>query len=215
VLHKGDSLGELRLQVPGVHNVANALAATAVGLDLEVPFAAVQRALSGFTGVQRRFQVKGEVAGILLVDDYGHHPAEIRATLAAARQGFGRRRVVVFQPHRYTRTFHLHDEFLTAFDDADVLFLTDIYPAGEPPIPGVHARSLAEGIGARSGRDVRYVSDRTEMIEAVLRAIRPGDLVLTLGAGDIGAVADQVRERLAARATPPVTLGGEGDRHAG
>ena len=118
-----------------------------MGLDLEVPFAVMQRALAAFTGVQRRFQVKGEAAGVLVVDDYGHHPAEIRATLAAARQGFARRRVVVFQPHRYTRTFHLFDEFLTAFDDADVLIVTDIYPAGEPPIPGVHARSLAEGIG--------------------------------------------------------------------
>ena len=213
VLHKGDSLGELRLQVPGLHNVANALAATAVGLDLEVPFAAVQRALAAFTGVQRRFQVKGEVGGVLLVDDYGHHPAEIRATLAAARQGFARRRVVVFQPHRYTRTFHLYDEFLTAFDDADVLIVTDIYPAGEPPIPGVHARSLAEGIGARTGRDVRYVGDRTEVVEALLRALRPGDLVLTLGAGDVGAIADQLRERLATRDASPVP-GGEGDRHA-
>ena len=215
VLHRGDSLGELRLQVPGVHNVANALAATAVGLDLEVPFAAVQRALAGFSGVQRRFQVKGDVGGVLLVDDYGHHPAEIRATLAAARQAFARRRVVVFQPHRYTRTYHLFDEFLTAFEDADVLIVTDIYPAGEPPIPGVHARSLAEGIGARTGRDVRYVGDRAEVVEALLRAIRPGDLVLTLGAGDVGAIADQVRERLAARETPSDVSGGEGDRHAG
>jgi UDP-N-acetylmuramate--alanine ligase len=197
--------------------VANALAAAAVGLDLEVPFAVVQRALAGFTGVQRRFQVKGEAAGVLVVDDYGHHPAEIRATLAAARQGFPRRRVVVFQPHRYTRTSHLHDEFLRAFDDADVLIVTDIYPAGEPPIPGVHARSLAERIGARSGRDVRYVGDRTEAVEVVLRTVRPGDLVLTLGAGDIGAVADQVRERLGQRETPTgdPAPGGEGDQHAG
>jgi UDP-N-acetylmuramate--alanine ligase len=152
-----------------------------------------------------------------VIDDYGHHPAEIRATLAAARQGFARRRIVVFQPHRYTRTFHLYDEFLTAFDDADVLILTDIYPAGEPPIPGVTARGLAEGIAARTGRDVRYVGDRAGVVEAVLRTARAGDLVLTLGAGDIGAVADQVRERLAARETPagePVP-GGEGDQHAG
>ena len=217
VLQRGDSLGELRLQVPGLHNVANALAATAVGLDLEVPFAAVQRALASFTGVHRRFQVKGEVAGILVVDDYGHHPAEIRATLAAARQGFARRRVVVFQPHRYTRTFHLHDEFLTAFDDADVLIVTDIYPAGEPPIPGVTARGLAEGIGARTGRDVRYVGDRAEVVEALLHIVRPGDLVLTLGAGDVGTIADQVRERLGTRETPTgdPASGGEGDQHAG
>jgi UDP-N-acetylmuramate--alanine ligase len=214
VLHKGDSWASFVCRFPA-HNVANALAATAVGLDLEVPFAAVQRALAGFTGVQRRFQVKGDVGGVLLVDDYGHHPAEIRATLAAARQAFARRRVVVFQPHRYTRTYHLFDEFLTAFEDADVLIVTDIYPAGEPPIPGVHARSLAEGIGARTGRDIRYVSDRAEVVEALLRTIRSGDLVLTLGAGDVGIVADQVRERLAARETPSGVPGGEGDRHAG
>jgi UDP-N-acetylmuramate--alanine ligase len=217
VLHKGDALGELRLQVPGLHNVANALAATAVGLDLEVPFPVIQRALAGFTGVQRRFQVKGEAAGVLVVDDYGHHPAEIRATLAAARQGFARRRVVVFQPHRYTRTFHLHDEFLTAFDDADVLLVTDIYAAGESPIPGVHSRTLVEGIAARTGRDVRYVADRTEAVEWLLRTVQPGDLVLTLGAGDIGAVADQVRERLGQReggAGAPAGSG-EGDKHAG
>jgi UDP-N-acetylmuramate--alanine ligase len=175
----------------------------------------VQRALCAFTGVQRRFQVKGDVAGVLIVDDYAHHPAEIRATLAAARQGFARRRVVVFQPHRYTRTFHLYDEFLTAFDDADVLIVTDIYPAGEPPIPGVTALGLAEGIGARRGRNVRYVGDRADVVEVLLHTVRPGDLVLTLGAGDVGAVADQVRERLATRETPPLAPGGEGDRHAG
>jgi len=124
---------------------------------------------------------------------------------------------VAFQPHRYTRTFHLHDEFLTAFDDADVLVMTDIYPAGEPAIPGVHARTLAAGIAARSGREVRYVSDRTELVDFLLRTVRPGDLVLTLGAGDIGAVADQVLLRLAQR-----DFGGcddsrsaQGDPHAG
>lgn len=217
VLHRGDALGELRLQVPGVHNVANALAAAAVGLDLEVPFAVVQQALANFTGVQRRFQLKGEAGGILVVDDYGHHPAEIRATLAAARQGYARRRVVVFQPHRYTRTFHLHDEFLGAFDDADVLLVTDIYPAGEPPIPGVHARTLAEGIARRTGREVHYVGDRAELLARVLRTVRPGDLVLTLGAGDVGGLADQLLQRLVEREarTGFPDRDGEGERHAG
>jgi UDP-N-acetylmuramate--alanine ligase len=217
VLHRGDALGELRLQVPGRHNVANALAATAVGLDLEVPFPVIQRALANFTGVQRRFQVKGEVGGVLVVDDYGHHPAEIRATLAAARQGFARRRVVVFQPHRYTRTLHLHEEFLSAFDEADVLIVTDIYAAGEAPIPGVHARSLAEGIAARGGRDVRYVADRTAVVELLAHTVRPGDLVLTLGAGDVGALADQVLQRLGEREPRADGPGrdGEGDQHAG
>jgi len=220
VLHRGDSLGELHLQVPGLHNVANALAATAVGLDLEVPFGVIQKALSAFSGVQRRFQVKGEVAGVLVVDDYGHHPAEIRATLAAARAGFGRRRVVVFQPHRYTRTRHLHADFLAAFDDADVLVVIDIYPAGEPPIPGVHARTLAEGIAAGGGREVRYVNDRTEVVEFLLRTVRPGDLVLTLGAGDVGGIADQLLRRLerGLDGTDPEPSAGqsaEGDQHAG
>ncbi len=216
VLHRGESLGELLLQVPGAHNAANALAATAVGLDLDVPFPVIQRALAGFTGVHRRFQVKGEVGGVLVVDDYGHHPAEIRATLAAARRGFARRLVVVFQPHRYTRTFHLHDEFVTAFGDADVLLMTDIYPAGEPAIPGVHAWTLAEAIAARTTREVRYLSDRAELVELLLRTVRPGDLVLTLGAGDIGGVSDQVLARLAQRATggPAKGRSPEGDRHA-
>jgi UDP-N-acetylmuramate--alanine ligase len=217
VLQRGESLGELALQVPGAHNVANALAATAVGLELDVPFAVVQRALAGFTGVQRRFQVKGEAGGVLVVDDYGHHPAEIRATLAAARRGFARRRVVVFQPHRYTRTLHLHHEFLSAFDDTDLLLLTDIYPAGEPAIPGVHARTLAEAIAARGGPTTRYVSDRTELLLLVLDSVRPGDVVLTLGAGDIGGLADQILQGLAARATEGPSDGpsAEGDRHAG
>jgi UDP-N-acetylmuramate--alanine ligase len=208
VLHQGDALGEVQLRVPGLHNVANALAAIAVGLDLEIPFSVIQQALAGFSGVQRRFQVKGEIGGILIVDDYGHHPAEIRATLAAARAGFTRRRVVVFQPHRYTRTYHLHGEFLTAFVDADVLLVTDIYPAGEPAIPGVHARALAEEIAARSGQDVRYVGDRTALVDEILRTARPGDLVLTLGAGDIGAVADRVREQLASRGSGAATTAG-------
>ena len=217
VLHRGDALGEIRLQVPGAHNAANALAAVAVGLELEVPFPVIQSGLAGFTGVQRRFQVKGEVGGVLVVDDYGHHPAEIRATLAAARLGFARRLVCVFQPHRYTRTLHLHAEFLTAFDDADVLVVADIYPAGEPPIPGVHARSLAEGIAARTTREVRYEGDRGELPALVLRCLRPGDLLLTLGAGDIGTVGDQVLTRLgedAARAAPQGRME-EGERHAG
>jgi UDP-N-acetylmuramate--alanine ligase len=219
VLHRGEALGELGLRVPGAHNVANALAATAVALDLEVPFGVIQTALANFSGVQRRFQVKGEPAGVLVVDDYGHHPAEIRATLAAARRAFaGRRLVVVFQPHRYTRTFFLHDEFLTAFEDAELLLVTDIYPAGEPPMPGVHARTLAEGIAARTAREVRYVGDREELVSLLLRVVRPSDLLLTLGAGDIGGVADQVLARLIGRAgTAPSERGsaGEGEQHAG
>ncbi len=212
VLYRGESLGELGLQVPGLHNAANALAATAVGLDLEIPFAVIQRALGAFTGVQRRFQIKGEVGGVLVVDDYGHHPAEIRATLAAAKAGFGRRTVVVFQPHRYTRTYHLHDEFLTAFDQADCLVIADIYPAGEPPIPGVHARTIAEGIAARGRRgEVSYASDRREIVEFLFQTVRRGDLVLTLGAGDIWGVGDELLARLERQGGPAAAGGGSGE----
>jgi UDP-N-acetylmuramate--alanine ligase len=220
VLRRGESLGELALRVPGAHNVANALAATAVGLDLEVPFSVIQTSLAAFSGVQRRFQVKGEVSGVLVVDDYGHHPAEIRATLQAARRGFARRLVVAFQPHRYTRTLHLREEFLTAFVDADLVLMIDIYPAGEPPIAGVHARHLAEAIAARTGREVRYLSDREELVAELLRVAQAGDLVLTLGAGDIGGVADQLLRRLGGgTADGPESFGpgrgAEGERHAG
>ena len=187
VVHRGRLLGPALLQVPGRHNVLNALAAIAVGLDLEVPFERIRAALAGFAGVQRRFQIRGEAEGVLVVDDYGHHPAEIRATLAAAKAGFDRRVVTVFQPHRYTRTHFLRREFLTAFYQSDVLIVMDIYPAGEAPIPGVHARDLAEGIAAHGHREVIYMDgDRHGIVRYLCESTRPGDLVLTLGAGDVG-----------------------------
>ncbi len=200
VVHRGRSLGECGLQVPGRHNVLNALAAIAVGMDLEIPFASIQRALAVFAGVQRRFQVKGEVGGILVVDDYGHHPAEIRATLAAAKAGFDRRVLTVFQPHRYTRTLHLRQEFLTAFYQTDVLIVMDIYPAGEQPIPGVHARDLADGIASHGHREVVYLdNDRERILEYLCEITRRGDLVLTLGAGDVGTLGGELVARLGAR----------------
>ena len=199
VVHRGRSLGECVLQVPGRHNVLNALAAIAVGMDLEISFPSIQRALAGFSGVQRRFQVKGEVGGVLVVDDYGHHPAEIRATLAAAKAGFDRRVVTVFQPHRYTRTLHLRQDFLTAFYQTDVLVVMDIYPAGEPPIPGVHARDLAEGIASHGHREVVYLdNDRQRILDYLTEITRPGDLVLTLGAGDVGTLGGELVTRLGA-----------------
>jgi len=197
VFHHGELLGECVLQIPGRHNVLNALAAIGVGLDLEIPFATISAALAGFAGVQRRFQVRGTAAGVTVVDDYGHHPAEIRATLAAAKAGFDCRVVTVFQPHRYSRTLHLRQEFLTAFNQADVLVVMDIYPAGEAPIPGVSAADLADGIRAHGHRNVTYLgNDRTRIVDHVCEISRPGDLVLTLGAGDVSQLGSDILRRL-------------------
>ena len=197
VMQRGVSLGTMTLQIPGRHNVLNALAATAVALDLEMPFPKIQTALAGFAGVQRRFQVRGTARDVLVVDDYGHHPAEIRATLAAAKAGFDRRVITVFQPHRYSRTQHLRDDFLTAFYQSDVLIVMDIYPAGEAPIPGVHARDLADGIAAHGHREVLYLgSDRAAIVDYLCESTRAGDLVLTLGAGDVGQLGGELLQRL-------------------
>jgi UDP-N-acetylmuramate--alanine ligase len=197
VVHRGKSLGPVVLQVPGRHNVLNALAAAAVGLDLEMPFDKIQAALASFAGVQRRFQIRGEAQGVLVVDDYGHHPAEIRATLAAAKAGFDRRVITVFQPHRYSRTQHLRNDFLTAFYQSDVLIVMDIYAAGEAPIEGVHARDLADGIAAHGHREVLYLgSDRAAIVDYLCESTRAGDLVLTLGAGDVGLLGGELLKRL-------------------
>ena len=197
VYQRDSLLGEVTLQIPGRHNVLNALAAIGVGLDLEIPFSTIQRALSGFSGVQRRFQILGRARGVTVVDDYGHHPAEIRATLAAAKAGFDCRVVTVFQPHRYTRTQHLRDEFLTAFNLADVLIVMDVYGAGEPPIPGVTGEDLADGIRSHGHRDVTYLgSDRTRIVEHLWEIARAGDLVITLGAGDVSQLGPELLKRL-------------------
>src|SRR5436309_1939281 len=197
VYQRGSLLGECTLQIPGRHNVLNALAAIGVGLELEIPFVTMERALAGFAGVQRRFQIRGRAAGVTVVDDYGHHPAEIRATLAAAKAGFDCRVVTVFQPHRYTRTRDLRQEFLTAFNQADVLIVLDIYAAGEAPIPGVTAEDVAEGIRAHGHRDVTYLGgDRARVVTHLGEVTRPGDLVLTLGAGDVGLLGPELLKRL-------------------
>src|SRR5438128_2700522 len=193
----GALLGECTLAIPGRHNVLNALAAVGVGLDLEIPFVTIQKALAAFAGVQRRFQVRGTADGVTVVDDYGHHPAEIRATLAAAKAGFDARVVTVFQPHRHTRTKHLFDDFLTAFNQADVLVVMDIYGAGEASIEGVSAAALAEGIRAHGHRNVTYLGgDRARVVAHVCEITRPGDIVLTLGAGDVGQLGPEILRRL-------------------
>jgi len=184
-------LGPVSLRVPGKHNVYNSLAAIAVGLELEVPFEKIAQALGVFAGADRRFQFKGDEAGVTVVDDYGHHPTEIKATLSAARIGAPNRRIVVlFQPHRYTRTNDLMDEFASAFNNADVLLVTDIYAASETPIDGVNAEVLTGRIKSYGHKDAEYVG-AVENAAGVLRGIvREGDLVITLGAGSVNRVGD-------------------------
>jgi UDP-N-acetylmuramate--alanine ligase len=194
--YRGQNLGPFRLAVPGLHNVSNALAAIAVGVELEVPVDLIRKGLASFSGVERRFQLRGEKAGIMVVDDYGHHPTEIRATLAAAKQGGNRRLVVVFQPHRYSRTRDLLAEFAHAFDQADELFLTEIYAAGETPLPDISGEKLADTVRAAGHTAVTWVDRKDQLADRVRPALKAGDLVLTLGAGDIWKVGIQLLERL-------------------
>ncbi len=190
-------LGEITLALPGQHYVLNALAAIGVGLELNIPFAVIREALANFTGVQRRVQIKGEQHGITVIDDYGHHPTEVRATLAALRAAWPKRRLVVmFQPHRYTRTAALFKEFCIAFHDADQLLVTDIYAAGESPIEGVDGSSLVEGIKQHGQKNVLYVSGVDELPQAVRGLLQAGDIVLTLGAGDIWRAGELLLELL-------------------
>ena len=196
VLHQRREVGRLRIQMPGLHNVYNALATVATAYELDIPFQVVQETLRDFSGIQRRFQIKGERKGVLIVDDYGHHPVEIMATLRAARTGWGRRIIAVFQPHRYTRTKALFHDFLTAFYDADALILTDIYPAGEDRIEGVEARLLFEGIQEYGHKNVTYLAEKKKIVEHLLHIVAPGDIVITLGAGDIWQVAEELVNQL-------------------
>jgi UDP-N-acetylmuramate--alanine ligase len=194
----GTNLGPFRLAVPGIHNVLNALAAIAIGVELEVPVDLIRRGLAAFTGVERRFHLRGETGGILVVDDYGHHPTEVKATLAAAKQGWNRRVVVLFQPHRYTRTRDCMGEFAHAFDDADAVFMTEIYPAGEQPIPGVSGARLAETLTSAGHPSVTFVEWKETLPDQVLPFLKSGDLVLTMGAGDIWKAGTGILARLEA-----------------
>jgi UDP-N-acetylmuramate--alanine ligase len=190
-------LGEIELPVPGKHNVYNALAAAAVALELEVPFALIAEAFKGFRNADRRFQFKGEAQGITVVDDYGHHPTEILATLSAAKNSSaGRRTVVVFQPHRYTRTQELMDEFALAFNNADVLYVLDIYAASESPIPGISAEVLTENIRKYGHKNANYIGDIATAADRVTNELRKDDLVITLGAGSVTRLSEEILERL-------------------
>ena len=185
-------VGELRLDVPGRHNVLNGLGAVTVALELGIPFPRVAKALAEFQGAERRFQRLGEAHGVMVVDDYGHHPTEIAAVLAAAGAGIDRRIIAVFQPHRYSRTSQLMDEFGGAFEGADEIVLTDIYAAGESPLPGVTVEALADAVRRRAKGRVHVVKALEDLPREVAKLTRSGDLILTLGAGSIGAVGGRI-----------------------
>jgi UDP-N-acetylmuramate--alanine ligase len=195
-LHQGKSVGQVHLRSPGKHSATNSLAAIAVAHELEVPFARVAQALEGFSGIHRRFEIKGEPNGVMVIDDYGHHPAEIRATIGAIRDSWKRPLTVIFQPHRYTRTRDLFDEFLTAFEGADRLVLTEIYAAGEDPIPGATGEALYQALKRQGHLDVAYVADKNKIVEHVAGKLQSGDVALTLGAGDIYKIGDALVEAL-------------------
>jgi UDP-N-acetylmuramate--alanine ligase len=192
-----EAAGEVSLRVPGLHNVYNALAAIAVAFELKVPFERIAEALASFTNADRRFQFKGEEAGVLIVDDYGHHPTEIKATLAAAKMGAsGRRIVVLFQPHRYSRTKDQMEEFARSFNNADMLFVTDIYAASEDPIPGITSEALTDAIKLFGHKNVNYVGALDGAAELLQKHVHEGDMVITLGAGTVYRAGDQLLELL-------------------
>jgi UDP-N-acetylmuramate--alanine ligase len=191
--YKREDLGIFRLpHPPGIHNVRNAAAAAAVALYLNVPAELIRQGLASFGGVGRRFDIKGTVNDITVVDDYGHHPAEIRATLEAARGCKFNRLLVLFQPHRYSRTQHLWDDFRSAFNQADLLVLTDIYAASEAPIPGINSEALAAAIGEAGHKNVHYLRSMQDAIEFLLKNAKPGDAILTVGAGNVSGASNEL-----------------------
>lgn len=196
VLHHSKSVGKLRLQLLGRHSATNALAAVAVAHELEIPFSQTAEALEAFSGIHRRFEIKGEPKRIMVIDDYGHHPEEIRATIGAIRESWKRPLIVIFQPHRYSRTRDLFDDFLTAFEGADWLILTAVYPAGEDPIPGATGEALYQAIKRKGHLDVEFVPDKSQIVKRLTETLQPGDVALTLGAGDIYKVGEALVEAL-------------------
>ena len=189
---RGEDLGRLSIRMPGRHNVLNALAAVAVGMELDMPFPVIAEGFQDFGGVGRRFQVKGEPQGIMIVDDYGHHPVEIKATLAAACSGWSRRVVAVFQPHRYSRTAALFHDFVTAFYQADHIAVMDVYAAGEAEIPGVTAEKLADGISGHGHKSCCYTGNIEATVEHLQAVLQPGDILITLGAGNVWQVGEEL-----------------------
>ncbi len=198
VKYRGEELGEFRLHVPGTHNILNATAAIAVGTGLDVPTDQIRAALAGFRGVDRRFQLKGKAAGVSVIDDYGHHPTEIRATLAAAKQCGFRKIHVIFQPHRYTRTRDLIEEFATSFEDADSIIVLDIYAASEPPIEGVTAEAVVSRI-RDNRRPAIYAPSFEDAVNEAVADAQDGDMIMTLGAGSVSHLAPQLLQALSIR----------------
>ena len=196
VRYREQDLGEFTLHVPGVHNILNATAAIAVGVGLDIPPDAIRTALDQFRGVDRRFQLRGRVAGVSVIDDYGHHPTEIKVTLAAAKHCGFHGIHVIFQPHRYTRTRDLIEEFTTAFGDADSLFVLDIYAASEKPIEGITGEILAQRIREKNAKNGCYVSSPAEAVDAAAAVAQDGDMILTLGAGSVSQIGPMILEKL-------------------
>lgn len=194
--YRGEMLGEFRLGIPGRHNVLNATAAVAVGLDLGIPAEKLKTALESFRGADRRFQVKGQASGITVIDDYGHHPTEIKATLEAARQLGGQRIVVIFQPHRYSRTQYCFDDFARSFYQADLLVVSDIYAAGEEPLEGITSERLVEAIKTHGHKNARYIGSLDDITAALKPELKPGDLLITMGAGSVWRMGEEMLEQL-------------------
>jgi UDP-N-acetylmuramate--alanine ligase len=204
---KGKVLGEVHLKVPGKHNILNALAAIGVSLSLGLDFEAVAKAIGKFEGVSRRFNILGEVSGIMVVDDYAHNPAKIKATLSAVRTGERKRTIAIFQPHRYTRTKFLMDDYLKSFKDADVLIVTPIYSAGESVIEGITSEILVSRLkSSLTGKTIHYFAQEKDIMDYVLGMAQPGDLFLTMGAGDINLFASQLMKQLKQACAPREAL---------
>jgi UDP-N-acetylmuramate--alanine ligase len=192
----GKEIGKLNLNVPGKHNIYNSMAAVAVGIDLDIPVPTILTALEKYSGIGRRFELKKTVNDIAIIEDYAHHPTEIKATLEAAKQGWASRTIAIFQPHRYSRLSRLMDEFATAFNQADILFLTEIYPAGETPVKGVTGKVLYEEIREFGHKNVIFEKNQEKIPELVEKAAKPGDMIFVLGAGNISQIIPKIIKRL-------------------
>jgi len=208
VVRGEEFLGPIALQMPGRHNILNALAAIAVALEAGIPFNLIRQALERFEGVQRRFTLRGEVNGVTVIDDYAHHPAEIRATLAAARESYGRRVVAIWQPHRYSRTVDLRADFMRAFNDCSLLLVMDVYAAGEEPVEGLDAETLVRDLGHHGHKGAVACPDAASVLDLAGRRVRKGDVVLTLGAGDVTQISFDLVDLLSSAIPPTLELEG-------